>query len=157
MAGIITVPVIFFNGKEVNENKGISVDLIVRVRPSIDGSISYIQTVNNTSLNMNEYVVDLTSNVIKALIDAAGTDNAIQFPFIPIYREETAGGSQNFNFPVLYILNKGHFLDVTNTIENGVVTGTVIQYQNNLNDYFAVLYTADNLLATSGNGQPLGV
>jgi hypothetical protein len=42
---------------------------------------------------------------------------------------------------------------------DGTVTGTVIQYRNNYNDYFAILYTTENLLEVvsgSGDGEGLG-
>lgn len=154
MAGIVTVLVEQFNGQTINDNKGFTATELVRAR--LAGGKVFLQVANDGSLNMNEYILDASETL--AGLYTKLTAVADGFLQVEITREETGGGSQDFSPAKDFILNTRFVLDMTNTKDAlGVVTGTVIEYRNNYNDYFAVLYTAENLLAVSGSGNGEGL
>jgi hypothetical protein len=156
MAGIVTIAVETFNGQLINDNKGFTATELVRARTLKDGKV-FLNVSNDGSLNMNEYILD-SGETLNGLFTKV-TDKADGFLLVPIFREETGGGSQDFSPATNFILNTRFVLDMSNTKDvDGIVTGTVIQYRNNYNDYFAILYTTENLLETaSGNGEAVGV
>lgn len=111
-----------------------------------DGNI-FLEQENYDSLTMDTYILDGTNqtlNTLMANIIGADADTSI-LPVI-IYEKD----NQTYDPAMTVLLNRSKFIKEHNTKDiNGVVSGTVVHYGNNLNDHFSVIKTTFNLLDTT--------